>query len=82
MVKFKLITLKKFKLTKFQHELLDWIIEGAEIQVTQIRDTVVYEVVFEDGDSRLIPRESFRALQSRGLIKRKWNPSIDAERWG
>lgn len=73
--------MKKFKLTEFQNKLLGWTLDGAEIQVTQTGDKVQYDVCFENGDSESIKAKSFEALKNQGLIKRKYNPSIDAERW-
>ncbi len=72
----------KFKLSKHQNCLLGWILDGAEIQVTQVGDKVEYDVVFEDGETNQIKASTFYALKDQGLIKRKYSPSISAERWG
>ena len=68
------------KLTKEQNRILEKIIEGAEIQVDW--DNEVYTLCEDSGDSSTVRRDTFERLKESGLIKLKWKPSIDVERWG
>lgn len=69
-------------LTKEQNRILEKIIEGAEIQVDWENDQYVYTLCEDTGDSSTVRRDTFMRLKESGLIKLKWIPSIDVERWG
>lgn len=70
------------KLTREQNRILEKIIEGAEIQVDRENDQYVYTLCEDTGDSSTVRRDTFLRLKESGLIKLKWRPSIDVERWG
>ena len=70
------------KLTKEQNRILEKIIEGAEIQVDWENEQYVYTLCEDCGDSSTVRRDTFERLKESGLIKLKWRPSIDVERWG
>lgn len=70
------------KLTREQNRILEKIIEGAEIQVDWENDQYVYTLCEDTGDSSTVRRDTFLRLKESGLIKLKWRPSIDVERWG
>jgi len=70
------------KLTKEQNRILEKIIEGAEIQVDWENGQYVYTLCEDCGDSSTVRRDTFERLKESGLIKLKWRPSIDVERWG
>lgn len=70
------------KLTKEQNRILDEIIHGAEIQEDFENGQYVYTLLTPLGDSETVRRETFQRLKETGLIKLKWRPSIDVERWG
>ena len=70
------------KLTKEQNRILDEIINGAEIQEDFENEQYVYTLCTPEGDTETIRRDTFQKLKETGLIKLKWKPSIDVERWG
>lgn len=70
------------KLSKEQIRILDAVIDGAEIQEDFENEKYVYTLCKDDGDSETVRRDTFERLKETGLIKLKWRPSIDVERWG
>ncbi len=69
------------KLTKEQNRILDEIIHGAEIQVTPENGKYVYDLIDDDGNIETIRSDTFIRLRDSNLIKLKYRPSIDIERW-
>jgi uncharacterized protein YjhX (UPF0386 family) len=70
------------KLTKEQNRILEKIIEGAEIQIERENDQYIYTLCEDCGDTSTVRKDTFERLKESGLIKLKWKPSIDIERWG
>lgn len=70
------------KLTKEQCRILDEIINGAEIQEDFENGKYVYTLCKDNGDIETVRRDTFERLKETELIKLKWRPSIDVERWG
>lgn len=70
------------KLSKEQNRILEKIIEGAEIQVDWENEKICYTLCEDSGDTSPVRRDTFERLRDTGLIKMKWRPSIDVERWG
>lgn len=76
------LSFKVPKLTKEQNRILEKIIEGAEIQVDWENEQYVYTLCEDTGDTSTVRKDTFERLKESGLIKLKWRPSIDVERWG
>lgn len=70
------------KLSKAQTEFLDKLLDGSEIQVdyTDSRYTE-YSLVSEQGDVESLSIGTFLCLKKYGLIKIKYCPALDIERW-
>jgi hypothetical protein len=69
------------KLTKEQVRVLDEIILGSEIQVTPENGKYVYDLIDDSGNYESIKSSTFFRLRDSQLIKLKYRPSIDIERW-
>lgn len=69
-------------LSREQLRVLDKIIEGAEIQINMDMEQITFVLCEPGGDISPIRRATFERLSFAGLIKLKWRPSIDVERWG
>jgi hypothetical protein len=70
------------KLTKIQNSILEKIITGAEIQVDWGNEQYTYTLCEDNGNASTVRKDTFERLKESGLIKLKWTPSIDVERWG
>lgn len=70
------------KLSNEQIRILDAVIDGAEIQKDYENEQYVYTLCFDNGDCETVRRDTFDKLKSVGLIKLKWRPTEDVERWG
>ncbi len=70
------------KLSNEQIRILDAVIDGAEIQGDFENEQYVYTLCFDNGNSETVRKDTFEKLKTCGLIKMKWKPSIDVERWG
>ena len=70
------------RLSKCQAEILDKLIWGYEIQVdySDVRHTE-YSLVSDGGDIERLTIGTFLFLKRHGLIKHKWSPALDIERW-
>lgn len=74
--------LTKFpKMSDTQCRVLDALVNGAEIQVTYFNSRYEYSLCHENGDSEEIKSATFNRLKEVGLIKHKWTPSLNVERW-
>lgn len=69
------------KLSKPQNKALQEILEGAEIQVHRENERYVYTMCYEDGNCRQLTASIWSKLSGTGLIKLKWRPAEDVERW-
>lgn len=70
------------KLSNEQVRILDAVIDGAEIQEDYENEQYVYTLCFDDGNSETVRKDTFEKLKNCGLIKLKWRPSLNVERWG
>lgn len=70
------------KLSNEQVRILDAVIDGAEIQEDYENEQYVYTLCFDDGNSETVRKDTFEKLKNCGLIKLKWRPSLNIERWG
>ena len=70
------------KLSKCQAEILDKLIWGYEIQVdyTDVRHTE-YSLVSDGGDVERLSIGTFLFLKRHNLIRHKYSPALDIERW-
>lgn len=70
------------KLSNEQVRILDAVIDGAEIQKDYENGRYAYTLCKDNGDCETVRRDTFDKLKSVGLIKLKWRPTEDVERWG
>ena len=70
------------KLSKEQNRVLEAVIDGAEIQEDYENEQYVYTLCFDDGNSETVRKDTFEKIKNCGLIKLKWRPSLNVERWG
>jgi len=69
------------KLSETQSRILEAIIFGAEIQVTLFDEKYTYDLCYENGDDETINVRTFEKLRDLGLVKLKWRPAENVERW-
>lgn len=70
------------KLTNEQIRILDAVIDGAEIQEDWENEQFVYSLCYDNGDIETVRIDTFKKLKNCGLIKLKWRPAENVERWG
>ena len=58
------------------------IVTVQEIQEDFENGKYVYTLCFDNGDCETVRRDTFERLKETELIKLKWRPSIDVERYG